>query len=164
MRGWLGEELMNISAEWKDRVRRILPDLEEGVSFEFTSDVDYNYNCLSWALSINTVPFENQKGAYWPWEGVPDDTADGWVRVCGYFGFEQTDNTDFVAGYEKIAILQDEEGDLHATRQDKNGVWKSKLGDLGPDIDHNGIAPLESAYGKVVRILRRRRTDWDEPN
>ena len=153
---------IDIPPEWKQRVNRLLPDLEEGVSFEFTSEVDYNYNCLSWALSCNTRPFENAKGAFWPWKDIPDDTAEGWAQVCQTHGFTPTENSDFSAGYEKIAILRDEEGDLHAARQDRNGKWKSKLGDIGPDIDHDGLAPLESAYGKVVRVLQRHRTDWEE--
>lgn len=154
---------INISPEWKDRVRRLLPDLKEGVSLEFTSPVDYNYNCLSWALSCDRHPFENSKGAFWPWKDISDDTADGWAKVCALFGFTLIDvsNTDFVQGYEKIAIFQDAEGNLHATRQDRTGIWKSKLGDMGPDIDHVGLDGLEVAYGKVVQVLQRKRPDWE---
>jgi hypothetical protein len=155
---------IDVSREWKERVRRLLPGLKEGVSLEFTSAVDYNYNCLSWALSCDKRPFENAKGAFWPWKDIPDDSADGWAKVCEVHGFTltETENTDFVPGYEKIAIFQDAEGDLHATRQDRTGIWKSKLGDMGPDIDHVGLAGLEVAYGKVVRVLQRKRSDWEK--
>lgn len=125
--------------------------------------VDPNYNCLSWALGCNTHPFENSKGARWYWPDVPDDTADGWAKVCEVHGFKLTDSTDFVHGYEKIAILQtvhDNEVWLHATRQGPDGRWKSKLGDMGPDIDHVGLTGLEGNYGKVVRVLQRERPDW----
>jgi hypothetical protein len=154
---------IDISPEWRERVRRLFPDIEEGVSFEFTSPVDYNYNCLSWALSCDTRPFENAKGAYWPWKDIPDDTADGWAKLCEVFGFTliETHDTAFVPGYEKIAIFEDADGDLHASRQSKNGMWKSKLGDMGPNIDHDGLSGLETVYGKVVRVLRKRRPDWD---
>ncbi len=57
---------MNISTEWKERVSKLFPQLEEGVSLEFTSEVDYNYNCLAWAVSCNTRYFEKATGSYWP--------------------------------------------------------------------------------------------------
>lgn len=152
---------IDISPDWKKRVKKLLPDLEEGVTFEFSSPVDYNYNCLSWALSCSTRVFENAKGAFWPWKHIPDDTLDGWAKLCEIHGFSLTDNADHEAGYEKIAILQDLEGGLHATRQDRDGKWKSKLGDMGPDIDHVGLDVLEVAYGKVVRVLKKRRPDWE---
>src|ERR1700680_2799862 len=130
MLGWRGLKKMaiDIPPEWRERVKKLLPDLEEGVSLEFTSKVAYNYNCLSWALGCDNITFENTKGCFWPWKNIPDDTADGWAQVCEIHGFIRTDNTDFVSGHEKIAIFEDDEGDLHATRQDKNGKWKSKLG------------------------------------
>ena len=154
---------IDISPYWKERVSRLLPDLREGFSFEFTSPADPNYNCLSWALSHTFSPFENAKGAFWAWPNIPDDTAEGWAQVCQIHGFVRADSTAFVRGYEKIAILQDEEGDLHACRQDRTGWWKSKLGDIGPDIDHDGLDCLEPAYGKVVIVLCKRRPDWDAP-
>lgn len=153
---------IDITPDWRDRVRRLLPDLREGLNFQFTSEVDYNYNCLSWALSCNTRPFENSKGAFWPWENIPDDTAEGWAGVCQMHGFAVTDSIEFSPGLEKIAIFEAEDGSLHASRQDQTGRWKSKLGDMGPDIDHDSLAALEAAYGKVVRVLQRRRRDWEE--
>jgi hypothetical protein len=154
---------IDISPEWKERIRRLLPNLQEGVSFEFTSPVDPNYNCLAWALSQSFNVFENAKGAFWPWPYIADDTSEGWAQVFEIFGYTRTDNSEFVAGYEKIAILEEQPGDLHATRQDENGRWKSKLGVLGPDIDHDGLGGLEAAYGKAVVILQKRRPDWDGP-
>jgi hypothetical protein len=158
---------IDIPLEYRARLRRLLPDLEEGISFEFTSPIDYNYNCLAWALSCNTRPFENARGAFWPWHNIPDDTAEGWAKVCSLLGFVPADDIEFENGYEKIAILEiaasddPDEPRLHAARQDKNGRWKSKLGDMGPDIDHDGLAVLEQGYGSVVRVLKRRREDWD---
>jgi hypothetical protein len=152
---------IDISPEWKERVLRFFPDLREGFSLEFTSPADPNYNCLAWALSATFNVFENAKGAFWAWPHIPDDTAEGWKQVFEFHGFAVTNNFEFVAGYEKVAILENEDGELHATRQDKTGRWKSKLGIVGPDIDHDGLAGLETAYGRVVRILEKRRPDWD---
>jgi hypothetical protein len=154
---------MDISPEWKQRVLRLLPDLQEGVSLHFTSPVDPNYNCLSWALGCNTLMFEKGKGSFWEWPHISDDTADGWAQLCQVHGFMPIDNSDFVPGIEKIAILEkmdDGEVSLHATRQDKNGNWKSKLGAWGPDIDHVGLEALAPVYGRVVKLLERERPDW----
>lgn len=151
-----------ISPAWKEQVRRFFPDLREGVSLEFTSPADPNYNCLAWAVGANFSPFENAKGAFWPWPQIPDDTADGWAQVCEIFGFTRIGPgaTDFVPGYEKIAIFEGEEGVSHACRQDRSGRWKSKLGVLGPDVDHDGLGGLEASYGHVAIVLQRPRPDW----
>jgi len=127
---------------------------------EFTSEVDFNYNCLSWALGSNTLLFDKGKGAFWAWPDIPDDTADGWARVCEKHGFVRTQDYGFVVGFEKVAILQDADGELHACRSDRNGKWKSKLGVRGPDIDHDGLQCLEYSYGKVVVVLQKHRPEW----
>ena len=142
--------IIEISPEWRRRVKRLLPTLQEGVSLEFTSEVDYNYNCLSWALGCNAVPFENSRGAFWPWKNIPDDTADGWTQLCRYHGFTESDNSDFVSGYEKIAIFENDDGELHAARQSREGRWKSKLGDMGPDIDHDGLEGLKPTTVRLI--------------
>jgi hypothetical protein len=154
---------MDISDEWKAKVGRWFPELEEGVSLEFTSDPDPNYNCLAWSVSCDSQYFENAKGSFWPWVHLDDDTPEGWAGVCELHGFQPIpiENIEFVPGIEKIAILVNEEGELHATRQWKNGWWKSKLGS-GPDIDHSGLAQIQSVYGKVVHLLQRVRPDWIE--
>ena len=154
---------IEVPPHWRQWMQVNFPGLVEGVSFEFTSEVNFNYNCLSWALSINDLLFEEVCGGFWPWHHIDSDTADGWVEVCKIHGFVLQDNLDasFVPGHEKIAILTDNEGDLHACRQDQKGRWKSKLGGLGPDIDHDGLAALEHSYGIVVRVLQRERPDWN---
>jgi hypothetical protein len=152
---------IEVPPAYKAHVRKMLPTLQEGVQYTYRSPIDYNYNCLSWSLSVDNLVFEDAKGAFWPWKEIPDDTADGWARVLQLHGFEIASDPDFVSGYEKVAILETEEGDLHATRSDQFGVWKSKLGDMGPDIDHIDLISIEPMYGSVVRLLQRRRRDWE---
>jgi hypothetical protein len=124
MHGWPGVKNMGIQIPeaWREKVKKLFPDLEEGISLEFTSEVDYNYNCLSWALGCNSKVFEKSKGAFWAWPNIADDTVEGWGQVCEVFGFAQTETTDFVIGHEKIAIFTDDEGSLHAARSDKTGL------------------------------------------
>ncbi len=146
-----------------DYWRKLLPvEFEEGVTFYFTSPVDPNYNCLSWALSSNTVFFDDAPGCVWPWKDIPADTPDGWAEFCQRHGFSlvEDNNTEFVSGIEKIAILENQDGELHATRLDRSGLWKSKMGGWGPDIDHVDLLTLRGCYGKVVRVLQKERPDW----
>jgi hypothetical protein len=142
-------------------LKKNFPDLVEGESFEFTSPVDLNYNCLAWALSYDTRYLDKGNGCHWPWEDAASDTAEGWARVCEHHGFTfvPDNDTSFVKGIEKIAILKHQSGELHATRQSCAGKWKSKLG-WGPDIDHSDLQPLECEYGKVVYVLQKARPDW----
>jgi hypothetical protein len=153
--------VIDIPDEWRQRIPKLFPQFVEGANFEFASPVDPNYNCLSWALSYNDKYLEDYKGAYWPWKGVPDDTVDGWATVCELHGFFVCDGEHFEPGFEKIAIFEDAEGVSHACRQDKNSLWKSKLGGWGPDIDHADLKILEDGYGTVGRILKRPRPDWN---
>jgi hypothetical protein len=130
---------IQIPAEWKAKIPKLFPKLVEGGNFDFTSNVD------------------------WPWKHIPDDTVEGWVKVCELHGFTEADSKHFVPGYEKVAIFEDEDGVSHACRQDRSGVWKSKLG-VGPDIDHTSLSDLQHGYGQIARVLQKRRPDWDDPN
>lgn len=146
----------------RSQIKANFPDFVEGDSFEFTSPVDLNYNCLGWALSYDNRYLDRGNGCYWPWEDASEETAEGWARVCEHHQFRilSDPNTSFVPGIEKIAILRNDAGELHAARQSSEGKWKSKLGAWGPDIDHNDLAGLETTYGKVVIVLQKPRPDW----
>lgn len=162
MLGCCGQRLMaiDIPEQSRQRIARQFPKFVEHVNFEFTSEVDYNYNCLSWALSRNDRLFENVKWGYWPWKDIPDDTAHGWFLFLQKMGFAPCENASFEPGVERIAVLENEDREIHACRQIQSGVWKSKLGDMGPDIDHVDLECLKEAYGDVAYILAKRREDW----
>ncbi len=143
-------------------IKRSFPSLIEGKSFEFASPPDLNYNCLAWALSYDNHYLDRGNGCYWPWEDASSETAEGWALVCEHHGFTPVDGNDitFQKGIEKVAILRNEAGELHATRQSPAGKWKSKLG-WGTDIDHVDLQSLECEYGKVVYVLQKARPDWE---
>lgn len=150
---------------WRKQFQTVFPGLREGVNFDFTSPADPNYNCLSWALSCNTQFFDNLPGCSWSWKDIPPDTAEGWSLFCQRHGFTIVDDNsvDFVEGIEKIAIME-KDACLHAVRQDRNGMWKSKMGDLGPDIDHADLECIREGYGHVTHVLQRERPDWRNSN
>jgi hypothetical protein len=148
----------------RKQIKENFPDLVEGISFEFTSPVDLNYNCLAWALSYDNRYLDRGNGCYWPWEDASEETADGWARVCEHHQFTMLPDKDvsFTPGVEKIAILRNSAGELHAARQNSEGKWKSKLGAWGPDIDHTDLKGLEEVYGQVVVVLQKSRPDWKQ--
>jgi hypothetical protein len=146
---------IEIEEKVKLRVQAQFPNLHEGTTFEYMSPVDFNYNCLSWAMSRSDVLFEKEKWGHWPWDSIADDTADGWSQMFQLHGFVITSSSAFVPGVERVAIYENEDGELHACRQDATGVWKSKLGDMGPDIDHIDLECLIEGYGPVAYILER---------
>ena len=151
---------IEIPEEYRTFVENRFTSLHEHANFEYTSEVDVNYNCLSWALSQNRVLFENEKWGAWPWKDIPDDTADGWARFLERLGYTRCETSDFEPKIEKIAIFENGDKDLHACRQVSAGVWKSKLGDMGPDIDHTDLDCLKPVYGEVIFILMKNRPDW----
>lgn len=163
-RGLIGERLMaiEIPERYKSYLRNQFPHLIEHENFEYTSEVDYNYDCLSWAIGAKYL-FQNIKWGVWPDPKIPDDTAIGWSQALQKVGFEPCQDSSFVPGFEKVAILENDFGELHACRNDRLGIWKSKLGDMGPDIDHFDLDCIERCYGRIVYTLQRWRPEWIEP-
>lgn len=133
-----------------------------------TSCASPKYNCISWAvgdIGQKWVSGAVVKGYYWPPGIGDDDTSDQWAQIFQLHGYELVDQRDrhHELGFEKVAIYEDDEGASHVARQLPDGKWSSKLGNLS-DIEHATLETLEQtgAYGKVARILKRRRTDWDQ--
>lgn len=161
MLGWIGQRPMaiDIPERYKSYLKQTCPQLIEHENFEYSSEVDFNYDCLSWAIGAKYL-FQNVKYGVWPDQNIADDTAAGWNQVLQKLGFEPCQDTNFVPGFEKIAIFETAAGELHACRNDRLGIWKSKLGDMGPDIDHFNLECLEPTYVKVVYALQKWRGDW----
>jgi hypothetical protein len=135
------------------------PRLAAG-TFRVTSPPNFNNNCLAWAAGDATRWWEKAKGAFWPDDRIPDDEVGGWVRIFQMQGYSEASDSDFEAGFEKVAIYAGAEGPTHAARQLPSGEWTSKLGP-GYDIEHQRPEVLEGGiYGAVVQVLRRAREDW----
>ena len=143
---------------WLQLIRQDLPDFRDE---QLVSPADPNYNCLAWALNCNSKMFDEGKGCFWPWTHLDANTVEGWCGVLSIHGFSDCDNAKFEVGIEKVAIYEDANGVSHAARMDQTGKWKSKLGAFGPDIDHDDLPCLLPLYGNVVRIMQRRRPDWE---
>lgn len=140
-------------------IQREFPNLSPD-DYSKTSDEDDGYNCIAWAVDEGKT--DNwwspilANGYYWPANVPRGVTVDIFVQLystqCGY---EPCDNGDLEAGYQKIALYVDPNGEIsHVARQLDDGQWTSKLGGLD-DITHIHPFVLEADYGPVVQFLRR---------
>jgi hypothetical protein len=131
--------------------------------YTITSCATPKYNCVSWAvgdIGRKWVSGAVVKGYYWPPGVGDDDLPDQWAEIFRRHGYEETDDRSYEVGFEKIAIYADSEGASHVARQIQDGKWSSKLGNLS-DIEHAHLEVLEETYGKVDRVMKRHRKDWE---
>src|SRR5260221_3801809 len=130
------------------------------VEFKVTSKQTMEYNCIAWAAGEDDRWWwpdrMNQK--YWP-KGVPRETTiTAFIAAYRLLGYECCDSLDLEIGLEKVAIFADEaKRPTHAARQLEDGYWTSKLGN-NFDISHELTGISGEQYGKVVQVMRRRRT------
>lgn len=151
----------------------IFPKLR-GSQFRITSPPDKNYNCIAWVLG-KTREFWTPYGTiipasfppyFWP-PNIPQDESIGSViRLFEEQGYEASNGSEHEAGFEKLALFQQDGYFTHVAKQRPNGKWSSKLGDL-EDIEHDELRPLERQsrryyggrpvfYGRATHFLKRR--------
>ena len=142
------------------KLETLFPNLNSG-NYLVTSRHDSSYNCVAWAFGeVDSWWWPDSSGQYyWPEEVEKSETIEAFVAVCRRSDYELCDNSKFESGFEKIAIYADgDQRPTHLSRQLPNGSWTSKIGKL-EDIQHTleGLEGLNSLYGMVTRILKRRR-------
>lgn len=128
-----------------------------------TSDPAGDENRSAHAVGARGEWWEPMEGRIWP-IGPPfyDYKVDSLIRVFEQIGFVACDSAEHEPDYEKIAIYGDAGEYTHAARQlAADGTWTSKLGP-DDDICHATLESLaDGLYGKIVKIMRRRRTDHE---
>jgi len=140
------------------------PNLRRG-EYQETSPDDSDYNCIAWAVQINSQWWQpsGRVGHYWP-PGFPLDDYSTTALIAVYqgLGFERCDTGDPESGYDKIAIYATPDGDYaHAARQLGDGRWTSKIGEW-TDIEHNTVEALEGSYLGVVQVFLRRQANSED--
>jgi hypothetical protein len=149
-----------------DEIEQDFP-LLNGTNYTVTSCADSRYICVSWAVGDIARKWESgarTKGYYWPPGVGHNDTPDEWAQIFVLHGYSliEPSETHHEPGFEKIAILANENGAQHACRQLQDGKWTSKLGE-GADIEHLRAELLEcELFGQIVRVLKRQRLDWQQ--
>lgn len=138
-------------------IKRTFPNLRHG-NYEITSERTPKYNCIAWAADRtdrwwwpSPPPF-----SYWPKNVPREETVESFILAFKELGYEPTENREFEANYEKVALYADANGTpTHMARQRSSGDWTSKLGRL-EDIRHKSLDEIAgAAYGRVVEVLRR---------
>lgn len=147
-----------------DHVYALCPDLRTS-SHEVVSQKTPLYNCFAFAAGDRHnvwCPYRhpNNRGSrgYWPVDPPPADLRpDSFIAAFESLGFEVCSNPDYERGYSKIAFFVRHDGDVvHIALQpsDRNGRWKSKLGEL-EDIEHELHALGGDSYGRPQVFMKR---------
>ncbi len=136
------------------------PDLQAW-GYEVTSAINAEYNCIAHAVQDDTRnwwPSEEGTG-YWPPGAPREETVEAFVTAFQSLGFVVCDDGAYEPEYEKLALFADEEGaPTHMARQVDADLWTSKMG-KHHDISHPLEAVEGSEYGRVVRYLKRYRSE-----
>ena len=128
------------------------PNLDKA-DYKVTSEPTETYNCVAWALGVDTEWWSHLPGYRWTASRTPDVAS--LVQVFVNMRFEQCDNQEPEDGYEKVSIFAKDGRWTHVTRQLENGRWTSKLGTL-EDVEHAAAESLTGDfYGNIHCTMRR---------
>lgn len=156
---WLQEKI-----EAHKKLPKLFPKLKEVpfVVADVTSKKMMTYNCAAYAFKDETKPWwpidPKKAGRYYFWpDGLPrNNTVEDFFLAFEQMGFEKCATGDHEEGYEKVAIYVDESNaPKHFAREEGDGRWKSKLGDL-QDIHQHTLEAVEiKDYGKAKYFMRK---------
>jgi hypothetical protein len=124
-----------------------------------TSKRTRDYNCIAFAARDETRRWEPFGGYYWP---RPEEarnrgySVEELIEVYKTEGFQVCADGNLVEGSEKIAIYVNNYGGWeHAARQESDGKWKSKLGDLEDILHDSPDALICTDYGRPAIFMER---------
>lgn len=142
-----------------DILKEWWPNLTDN-DFEFKSVRTTKYNCLAWAIRINTQSVEmfyfQKKHGLDP--NNLDHSVNGYAKILEqFYGFEVCDDGSYEEGFEKILLYGDHEEEwTHAARLVKKDLWVSKLGGW-EDIEHTNVDCLNGVeYGSPKLYMRKK--------
>lgn len=130
--------------------------------YQLTSEPSLEYNCIAYAAGYTDRWWTYADGPedeyYWPELASRTPFIQSLIEVFVGLGYEPCENSHREAGYAKVALYVDEQGEwTHAAVQLPDGSWSSKL---GPDEDIRHQTPeslVGASYGTVHCIMRLRR-------
>lgn len=128
--------------------------------YEIQSPSDPQYNCIAWAVGINSQFWDPTSPPiapyYWP-PNIPSSlTVEAYSLAFATIGFTECSDGELEHGYIKIALYVGADGvPKHAARQLPSGRWTSKLGS-SEDLEHGTLEALAGdLYGTPVRFFRK---------
>jgi hypothetical protein len=129
-----------------------------------TSDPTPVYNCFGWAHNRcedkwfephpENEPYDDPEVIpYWPPHIPRDYSLNSFLSLYKSIGYERCETEDTEKGYKKIALLLDKWGEpIHATFQNEEGSWSSKLG-KEEDVSHD-LLEIITRYRKMYKLIR----------
>jgi len=148
----------------KQRILDQFPLLKDDLSFDVTSPATPNYNCISWAMKYsdrwtqyNSDSKMHDGIVYWWPDGVPQEpTIEAYKMAFQKIGYEGCGSPCHEDGFIKIALYENKGICSHASRELRNGLWTSKLGQ-NHDIQHSSPFTIEGqAYGRAVVFMKKK--------
>jgi hypothetical protein len=99
--------------------------------YHVASRKDATYNCVAFAMGDTSHWWDTSQlpGFYWPPGVKRSGELDSLTSACKHQGFEICENGNLEAGYEKIALYVDNNGDWAHVAKQVGNQWCSKLGD-----------------------------------
>jgi hypothetical protein len=151
---------MKVMNSEEENIKRLFPRLNYD-HFKVTSEEDINYNCVAWAAMEDKTRFWQPfwgapyRQYYWP-AGVPRKLSmDAYKALFERLGYEVCSEATYEKDYEKVALFEKRGFFSHVAHQSKDGIWKSKLGDL-QDIEHKLESLIGKTYGDIVMVMRKK--------
>jgi hypothetical protein len=126
-------------------------------NYEILAAPSLEYNSAAWAAGESHRPWSPTGGGYWPPEATRKLAVESFVEAFQTLGYQLNKmDASFDADFEKVAIFAKEGEPSQFSRQLRNGKWATKLGIMGPLIQHDDLKAIEgNLYGRVVAILQR---------
>lgn len=127
--------------------------------FEFKSHFNPFYNCLAWAINVNTIfvtmnYFQKKHGLD---INNLDHSVNGYAKILEeFYNYLSCENGEYEKGFEKILLYGDNNNLwTHAARQIKEEMWVSKLGSC-ENIEHKNIECLNgNTYGEPKIFMKK---------
>ena len=113
------------------------------------------YNCIAYAAGDTSRWWDHTPRRYWPPHATRSARIESLQEVFAGLGFAECDDGRLEAGYQKVALYEDDVEYQHASIQMPNGAWRSKMGP-GPVIEHRDPESLSGGpYGNATIHMRR---------
>ena len=140
------------SPNWIYSLLGAFPNLS---SVEIVEEPSERYNCIAYAGGDAGKWWWPDGVNYWPPWATLDNRMESLMEVFAGLEYEQCDDSDAEAGYQKVALYEVRGAMKHAAVQMPNGRWRSKTG-KGPVIEHLSPESLSGGmYGNPTVFMRR---------
>src|SRR5262249_47589624 len=142
-----------------------IPRLNDQIG-EIKSKATTRYNCIAWAAGVQTQwwwpdrAMVARKLCYWPPKVPIELSFDAFFQAYGTLGYQQCNDGDLEAGYEKVAIFGKRNAfgvlePTHAALKCADGRWTRKRGPH-KDEEQNTLDAVDGqTYGAAVHYRRR---------